>query len=348
MAAQTISPSAPKPTAPADRGVMLADVRRDHLASIVEVAATVQFGLGRWAMAPVPRSDDASPEAAAAEICRVETGTAVMGPGADYCYRRIAMEVLLSVLERRPGRGRNGAESELPIVVRVVACRRLLVELRRQVAELRLEETILVGEVPLSHNGRLELALLAGLSASGGVVDVVSDASKGRGSVVGLGWVVTTGDGSTFRTGAGTAVSTSVLHAELSAMRKGIQLAVSLHPALRLGFGTLRLFSDSRAGLALLRRGVAGDFPAHSSGLIRGEVVRICDLISEVSAELRWVKGHSGDPLNELADRLAVVARRSKEAGLDAAQKAALRSAIDHDAPEAVREHSCCHFRLAA
>ncbi len=53
MTAQTISPTVPKPSAPTQRGVMLAEVRKHHLASVVEVAAAVQFGLGCWALAPV-------------------------------------------------------------------------------------------------------------------------------------------------------------------------------------------------------------------------------------------------------------------------------------------------------
>lgn len=353
MTAHTISPApmrttVPKPSAPMRRGVMLAEVRKHHLASIVEVAATVQFGLGCWALARVGGAAAASAGTAGPEDPPLVTGTAATGPGADRCYRRIAMEVLLALLERRPGTGPHGAEAELRVVVRVVACRRLLLELRRQVSELGLEEAIVIAEVPCSSDGRTEAAVLAGLSAGGGVVDVVTDASKGRGATVGLGWVVATGEGTSYRTGAGTAVCSSVLHAELKAMRKGIQLALSLHPALRGGLGTLRLFSDSRGGLELVRRGLAGALPAGGSGGVRGEVGRICALLSGASAELCWVKGHAGDPLNEVADRLAVVARRSREAGLDAAQAAALRSSIERDAPAAVQQHSRCHFRLAA
>ena len=338
----------PKPSAPAWRGVLLTEVRKHHLASIVEVAATVQFGLGSWALAPVRGAVAASAGTADPDDRPLVTGTAAIGPGADHCYRRIAMEVLLAVLEQRPGAGPHGAEGELRAVVRVVACRRLLLELRRQVSELALEEAIIIAEVPCSSDGRLETAVLAGLSAGGAVVDVVTDASKGRGTTVGLGWVVATGGGGSYRTGAGTAVCSSVLHAELKAMRKGIQLALSLHPALRLGTGTLRLFSDSRDGLALVRGGLAGAHPAGGYGVIHGEVDRICALLSGASVELCWVKGHAGDPLNEVADRLAVVARRSHEAGLDTAQAAALRSSIERDTPAAVQRHSRCHFRLAA
>jgi len=358
MTAQTIHPAemettaptprAPKPSAPARREMMLAEVSKHHLASIVEVAATVQFGLGCWALAPVPGAASNSAGTADPDDRPLLTGTAAIGSGADYCYRRIAMEVLLAVLERWPGAGSQGAEAELHAVVRVVACRRLLLELRRQVTELGLAEAVFIAEVPCSSDGRLETAVLAELSAGGGVVDVVTDASKGKRSTVGLGWIVATGEGSSFRTGAGTAVCSSVLHAELKAMRKGIQLALSLHPALRRGTGTLRLFSDSRDSLALVRRGLAGALPAGGSGVIHGEVVRICALLAGASAELCWVKGHAGDPLNEVADRLAVVARRSWEAGLDAAQAAALRSSIERDAPAAVQQHSRCHFRLAA
>ena len=338
----------PKPSAPARRAVMLDEVRQRYSADIIEVAGTIQLGLASWALAPVREAAVARSEEGRPTVPPALTGTAAAGPNIDYGYRRIAMEVLVTVLEQQRGLGPGGAEAERIVVLRVVACRRLLLELRRQVTELGLEGAILVGEVPVSQGGRLEEAVLAGLSSGGGVVDIVSDASKGRGSTVGLGWIVATGEGGSFRTGAGTAVCSSVLHAELKAMRKGIQLALSLHPALRRGTGTLRLFSDSRDSLALVRRGLAGALPAGGSRVIHGEVVRICALLAGASAELCWVKGHAGDPLNEVADRLAVVARRSWEAGLDAAQAAALRSSIERDAPAAVQQHSRCHFRLAA
>lgn len=338
----------PKPSAPARRAVMLDEVRQRHSASIIEVAGTIQLGLASWSLAPVREAAAARSEEGRPAVPPALTGTAAAGPNIDYGYRRIAMEVLVAVLEQQRGLGPGGAEAERIVVLRVVACRRLLLELRRQVTELGLEGAILVGEVPVSQGGRLEEALLAGLSTGGGVVDIVSDASKGRGSTVGLGWVVAAGEGGSFRTGTGTSACSNILHAELKAMRKGIRLALSLHPVLRRGIGTLRVFSDSRDGLALLRRGLAGDIAPGTLAVIQGEVLRICALLEGASAELCWVKGHAGDPLNELADRLAVSARRCHEAGLDAVQKAALRASIERDAPAAVKLHAQCHFRLAA
>jgi ribonuclease HI len=260
------------------------------------------------------------------------------------------MEVLLAVLDQAAGLrgGPDSADAGPPLIIRVVASRRLLVELRRQVAELGLADTLFVGEVPVSREGRLERLLMAAFSSAGGVVDVVSDASKGRGQTAGLGWVVTAGGGNAFRTGSGTAECASVLHAELVAMRKGIRLALSLNPALARGIGRLRLFSDSRTGLDLLRQAMGGGLPDGVAGQVHAELMRLCALVAATSVGLHWVKGHAGDPLNELADRLAVLARRSREAGLDPAQKAALRLRLDQDAAAAVEEHTRCHFHLAA
>jgi ribonuclease HI len=343
--------SAARPSAPPCRRVMLDQVRSQERAVILEVAATVQFGRGYWALAPAAGIRETSLLETNGSEVPVIRGTAAIGSGAGCCYRRMAMEVLLAALERHAGtfRDREPLGAGVGLIIRVAACRRLLAELRSQVSELGLGEEIFVDEVPASCGGRLEQALAAEVSGAAGVVDVASDASKGRGPTVGLGWVVTSGDGSSFRTGSGTSTYCSnILHGELLAARKGVQLALSLNPVLRGGIGTLRIFSDSRAGLALLRRGLDGNVPAEPPGLIRGEIVRLCSLLSGTPAELHWVKGHAGDPLNELADRLAVLARRSREAGLDGAQKTALRSLVDQDAAAAVQEHTRGRFHLAA
>jgi hypothetical protein len=247
---------------------MLDQVRNHHRALVVEVAATVQFGRGHWVLTPAAGTPEPSfPEAADAKF-PVLRGTAALGAGADSCYGQMAMAVLLAVLERGADsfRDRELLGAGAPLIIRVVACRRLLVKLRGEVSELGLGEEVFVGEVPVSSRGRLEPALAAEVSSAAGVVDVATDALKGRGP----------------------------------------------------------------------------------PGLIRGELVRLRSLLSEASAELHWIKGHAGDPLTELADRLAVLARRSREAGLDGAQKAALRSRVDQDAAAAVQEHTRWHFRLAA
>lgn len=322
---------APKPAPPRSRSPKLIEVCQSRLDVVVEAAATVQFGRGRWVL-------DLAPDRPAVDVVKGDAGPAA---DLDQCYRRMVMEMLVAVLERLQGTG-SGA------VVRVVSSRRLLAELQRQIAGLDLGETVRVAEVRSSSEGLLEYELAQALSATPGVVDVVSDASKGRGPLLGLGWVVATAGGSSVRTGATTQPRGSILQGELAALRRGVHLAVTLHPALRDGVGKLRLFSDSRAGLELLRNARAGRFPASLPGSIHEELQRICMLLAKSTAELHWVKGHSGDPLNEIADRLAVVSRRSSEAGLDAAQKFALRSRIQEDAALALREHSRCHFHLAA
>jgi hypothetical protein len=206
---------------------MLDQVRNHHRARVVEVAATVQFGRGHWVLTPAAGTPEPSfPEAADAKF-PVLRGTAALGAGADSCYGQMAMAVLLAVLERGADsfRDRELLGAGAPLIIRVVACRRLLVKLRGEVSELGLGEEVFVGEVPVSSRGRLEPALAAEVSSAAGVVDVATDALKGRGP----------------------------------------------------------------------------------PGLIRGELVRLRSLLSEASAELHWIKGHAGDPLTELADRLAVL-----------------------------------------
>ena len=49
-----------------------------------------------------------------------------------------------------------------------------------------------------------------------------------------------------------------------------------------------------------------------------------------------WVRGHNGHPLNELADRLAVLARRNREMGVDELTNARMIASIRQDAKRLV------------
>lgn len=142
------------------------------------------------------------------------------------------------------------------------------------------------------------------------------DASARRNSgQMGVGWVLSYPNGANPLLGSGTVDvgSGGILVGELSAIRKGLQRTVSAHPLLREGFGSLKIISDSRNALDVIQRVREGAPAVRDSKQAIAEAGRICGLSRGASISFEWVRGHSGDPLNEMADRLAVMARRNLE-----------------------------------
>lgn len=96
---------------------------------------------------------------------------------------------------------------------------------------------------------------------------------------------------------------TSPLHAEVAA----------IHAAIRSNSTgrALRILCDSRDAVAQANRALAGDTPGDT---VKFQVARLLGAIARQSAgkeiTVEWVKGHNGHPLNDRADRLAVLARR--------------------------------------
>ncbi|SUE15761.1 ribonuclease H [Rhodococcus gordoniae] len=93
----------------------------------------------------------------------------------------------------------------------------------------------------------------------------------------------------------------SILEGELLA----IDMAVArfLHPK-------LHILTDSRLALACIE----GTYEGRPE--IADVVERIRNRIKGRTVEFSWVRGHSGHPLNEVADRLAVAARRCHDANV--------------------------------
>lgn len=50
-------------------------------------------------------------------------------------------------------------------------------------------------------------------------------------------------------------------------------------------------------------------------------VHKIHDLLSRSEVKYGWVRAHAGDPMNELADRLALVARRCSAANISSGER---------------------------
>lgn len=93
----------------------------------------------------------------------------------------------------------------------------------------------------------------------------------------------------------------------------------------------LEIVSDSRNAIAL----ATGSKMSSST-----RVARLVDSIRAASkgreVSYRWVPGHSGDPLNETADRLAVARRRNEDAQVDSATASRIYSNIVADLRQAV------------
>ncbi|MGV9736719.1 ribonuclease H family protein [Rhodococcus aetherivorans] len=131
---------------------------------------------------------------------------------------------------------------------------------------------------------------------------VATDASKGSRRGVGLACVG--GDGS-YRQKV-CPDTRSILAGELLA----IELAVTTYRN-----RPLHILSDSRHALAGLR----GEAPLTTEASVI--VDRIRHRTRGLPIRYSWVRGHSGHPLNEVADRLAVAARRAHEAQLPSAAR---------------------------
>ncbi|QOD05706.1 RNase H family protein [Pseudarthrobacter sp. BIM B-2242] len=146
------------------------------------------------------------------------------------------------------------------------------------------------------------------------------DASRGKGrSINGCGWVLAYANGADPVVGAYTTVSEhgGIRAGELAAIRRGLQATLNLHPVLRDGTGSLTVLSDSKSALDLLARVTADEDVSGEDGDSVQECRRILGSARGADIRFEWVRGHDGHPLNEIADRLAVLARRNREMGVD-------------------------------
>lgn len=134
---------------------------------------------------------------------------------------------------------------------------------------------------------------------------VATDASMGSSRRYDAGWAwIEQGGGYA----TGTVSAPSVLVAELHAVRQALLAASAGRP--------LVVLTDSRPAVLQVQRalatGVLPDRRGTSDARRAAEALHaVVLLLRRTGAELRWVKGHSGERLNDAADRLAVQTRRA-------------------------------------
>jgi ribonuclease HI len=124
-----------------------------------------------------------------------------------------------------------------------------------------------------------------------------------------------------------------ILEAELFGIR---QLLAAAAPGER-----LRVFVDSRNALSCILS-TPGEGRERASNQAEDIVRSIHQLMEKLDVEFEWVKGHQGHPLNDGADRLAVLARRSRNAVTHTTRSSIARNIVD-SALSSHRAHAAPH-----
>lgn len=146
-------------------------------------------------------------------------------------------------------------------------------------------------------------------------LDIATDASIGhRTPWAGHGWVLDFGKGLPLRPGLKAVSGGSILESELRAIRLALGAAKNAYTGVLDGRCAVNVASDSLLAVRMLND--SGFHPRQSGLACREEVKQIRTLVAFADVHFHWVKGHADHRLNNLADRLAVMARRHKEADL--------------------------------
>ncbi|MDD0857009.1 hypothetical protein NHF46_02730 [Arthrobacter alpinus] len=156
---------------------------------------------------------------------------------------------------------------------------------------------------------------------------IATDASKGsRSSWRGHGWVMDFGLGSPLILGLRASQHGNILAAELHSIHLGLLAARSRFSGTLDGRCAVTVLSDNQTAVHLLTTPSA--LHAGLNAACRAEVADIRALTQKSLVAFQWVKGHGSNDLNNTADRLAVLARRAKEAELTSSQRNVLLCSI--------------------
>lgn len=147
-------------------------------------------------------------------------------------------------------------------------------------------------------------------------LEIATDASIGhRTPWAGHGWVLDFGRGLPLRPGLKAVAGGSILESELRAIRLALGAAKNAYTGILDGRCAVTVSSDNLAAVNMLQDDIHA---GQTTAACREEIQRIKALAAFADIHFRWVKGHSDHELNVLADRLAVMSRRHKEAALPA------------------------------
>jgi ribonuclease HI len=133
------------------------------------------------------------------------------------------------------------------------------------------------------------------------LISVYADGSSGgrKSTAIGWGWAIVI-DGVLMYVGSGGSVEGTNNIAELTAAIRGLEALAQIGTC----FGEqIELVSDSTYVLGLANGSFSATKNIDLAGVIRS-------LIENSGASTRWVKGHSGEPFNEICDKLAKAAKQ--------------------------------------
>ncbi|MFL4472827.1 ribonuclease HI [Paeniglutamicibacter sp. MACA_103] len=149
---------------------------------------------------------------------------------------------------------------------------------------------------------------------------ITTDASRSWHSpLMGHGWILDYGRGSAPVINAFAATGKEILQGELNSIYYALLDATRYREELFAGKVSFRIRSDSLMAIDLLNNPTS--HARVRSTEARSIVHKIHELLARSEVSYDWVKAHAGDPMNELADRLALVARRCSAANISSVER---------------------------
>lgn len=149
---------------------------------------------------------------------------------------------------------------------------------------------------------------------------ITTDASRSWHSpLMGHGWILDYGRGSAPTINAYAATGREILQGELNSIYYALLDASRYRDELFSGRVSFHIRSDSLMAIDLLNdpNRCVRSRASEATPIVH----KIHELLSRSDATYSWVKAHAGDPMNELADRLALVARRCYAANITSGER---------------------------